>query len=455
MDIPSSIFKAYDIRGIIEKQLTPELVEKIGQAIGSESIAKGERHIVVARDGRLSGPMFVEALKTGIKKSGAHVIDIGMVPTPILYYATWTKNATTGIMITGSHNPPEYNGFKIIVAGETLSGDKIQELKHRIMKDDFSTGAGSSSQISIIDDYLNAITSTISLKKKIKIVVDCGNGVAGICAANLYRQMGCEVIELFCTVDGNFPNHHPDPSNPKNLLDLQKAVKEHNADVGFAFDGDGDRLGLIDNKGQIIWADRQMMLYAKDILSRNPQGKIVFDVKCSNLLAKEISENNGIPIMSRTGHSFIKAKIKEEQALLGGEMSGHIFFKERWYGFDDALYAGARLLEILTSQEKTCADLFASFPNQLNTPEIQIHFKNDGEQFKAVETLKKTVDFPKANLVFIDGVRVEFENAWGLVRASNTTPCLVLRFEATTQKELDTIIEQFKNWFLKSHLEWI
>jgi phosphomannomutase/phosphoglucomutase len=455
MNIPASIFKAYDIRGIIDQQLTPELVEKIGQAIGSESIAKGERHIVVARDGRLSGPTFVSALKTGIKKSGAHVIDIGMVPTPILYYATWTKNATTGIMITGSHNPPEYNGFKIIVAGETLSGDRIQDLKHRITNNDFSKGAGSSSQISITDDYLSEITTKIKLKKKIKLVIDCGNGVAGVCASQLYRQMGCDVTELFCTVDGNFPNHHPDPSNPKNLEDIIKCVLDNNADVGFAFDGDGDRLGLIDNKGNIIWADRQMMLYSADILSRNPQGKIVFDVKCTNLLAKEITKNNGKPIMSRTGHSFIKAKIKEEQALLGGEMSGHIFFKERWYGFDDALYTGARLLEILSNQDKTCFEIFDALPNQLNTPEIQIHFDNDGEQFEAVETLKKSVNFPNANLIFIDGIRVEFENSWGLVRASNTTPCLVLRFEATTQKALDKIVEQFKTWFLENNLKWI
>jgi phosphomannomutase/phosphoglucomutase len=455
MNIPASIFKAYDIRGIIDQQLTPELVEKIGQAIGSESIAKGERHIVVARDGRLSGPAFVSALKAGIKKSGAHVIDIGMVPTPILYYATWTKNATTGIMITGSHNPPEYNGFKIIVAGNTLSGDRIQDLKHRITNNDFLEGAGSSSQISITDDYLNEITSKIKLKKKIKLVIDCGNGVAGICASQLYRQMGCDVIELFCTVDGNFPNHHPDPSNPKNLEDIIKCVLDNNADVGFAFDGDGDRLGLIDNKGNIIWADRQMMLYSADILSRNPQAKIVFDVKCTNLLAKEITKNNGIPIMSRTGHSFIKAKIKEEQALLGGEMSGHIFFKERWYGFDDALYTGARLLEILSNKNKTCFEIFDALPNQLNTPEIQIHFDNEGEQFKAVETLKKSVNFPNANLIFIDGIRVEFEDSWGLVRASNTTPCLVLRFEATTQDALDKIVEGFKIWFLENNLKWI
>jgi phosphomannomutase/phosphoglucomutase len=455
MNIPASIFKAYDIRGIIDQQLTPELVEKIGQAIGSESIAKGERHIVVARDGRLSGPTFVSALKTGIKKSGAHVIDIGMVPTPILYYATWTKNATTGIMITGSHNPPEYNGFKIIVAGETLSGDRIQDLKHRITNNDFSKGAGSSSQISITDDYLSEITTKIKLKKKIKLVIDCGNGVAGVCASQLYRQMGCDVTELFCTVDGNFPNHHPDPSNPKNLEDIIKCVLDNNADVGFAFDGDGDRLGLIDNKGNIIWADRQMMLYSADILNRNPQGKIVFDVKCTNLLAKEITKNNGKPIMSRTGHSFIKAKIKEEKALLGGEMSGHIFFKERWYGFDDALYTGARLLEILSNQDKTCFEIFDALPNQLNTPEIQIHFDNDGEQFEAVETLKKSVNFPNANLIFIDGIRVEFENSWGLVRASNTTPCLVLRFEATTQKALDKVVEQFKVWFLENNLKWI
>ena len=450
MKISPSIFKAYDIRGIVEHELTPDVVQAIGRAIGSESIAKGERGVVVGRDGRLSGPMLLESLKLGLIESGCHVVDIGMVPTPLVYFSTYTKGATSGVMITGSHNPPEYNGFKIMIAGETLAADKIQALHTRIINKDFISGAGSSISVNIDQDYIDTITADISLDKKLHIVVDCGNGVAGNLAPKLFEALGTKVSKLFCLVDGRFPNHHPDPSKPENLQDLIKEVIETGADMGFAFDGDGDRLGLIDNKGNVIWADRQMILYARDILSRNQGAKIVFDVKCSSLLPKDIAERGGEPIMSRTGHSFIKAKLKETGAALGGEMSGHIFFKERWYGFDDALYTGARLLEIMSKTDKTCAEIFSALPDSFNTPEINILFDKHGQQFEAMDKLTKTVDFPNAEITTIDGVRVDYVDGqnwgWGLVRPSNTTPCLVLRFEANDKTLLNQIQTNFKTW---------
>ena len=446
MSIPQSIFKAYDIRGIVHEDLSTENVRLIGRAIGSESIAKGERGVVIGRDGRLSGPELMEALKAGLKASGCHVVDIGMVPTPLVYFATYSKAAASGVMITGSHNPPEYNGFKIMIAGETLSGERIQQLYQRIQNQDFSSGHGTSTRVDIEQDYIDTIKADIKLDKPLHIVVDAGNGVAGNIAPKLYEQLGVKVDKLFCLVDGNFPNHHPDPSKPKNLEDVIDAVKQSGADMGFAFDGDGDRLGLIDNQGTVIWADRQMILYARDILSRNPGGKIVFDVKCSSLLPKDIEAHGGEAIMSRTGHSFIKAKLKETGALLGGEMSGHIFFKERWYGFDDALYTGARLLEILSQTDKSCAAVFSELPDSLNTPEINIHFDEQGQQFEAMEKLADNVNFEGAKITTIDGVRVDYENGWGLVRPSNTTPCLVLRFEADNQSTLDKIQQQFKTW---------
>lgn len=452
MSVSQSIFKAYDIRGIVDQDLTPETVKLIGLAIGSESIAKGERDVVVGRDGRLSGPVLMESLKSGLKASGCHVVDIGMVPTPLVYYATFTKAATSGVMITGSHNPPEYNGFKIMIAGETLSGERIQELYQRINTNDFSAGHGTSTQVDIEQDYIDHINSDIKLDNPLNVVIDAGNGVAGNIAPKLYEQLGANVTKLFCMVDGNFPNHHPDPSKPKNLINIIQEVKDTGADMGFAFDGDGDRLGLIDNKGNVIWADRQMILYSRDILKRNPGGKIVFDVKCSSLLPKDITENGGEPIMSRTGHSFIKAKLKETGALLGGEMSGHIFFKERWYGFDDALYTGARLLEILSKTNKTCAEVFAQLPDSINTPEINIHFDEQGQQFKAMDKLAKNVSFDNAEITTIDGVRVDYPNGWGLVRPSNTTPCLVLRFEADTQKTLEEIQEKFRIWLKNNNI---
>ena len=452
MDITSSIFKAYDIRGIVEKELTPEVVKLIGMAIGSESIAQGERGIVVGRDGRLTGPMLSESLISGLIESGCHVVDIGMVPTPLMYFATYTKGASSGVMVTGSHNPPEYNGFKIMIAGETLSADKIQNLYSRILNQQFSSGSGSSTSINIDQDYMDTIKSDIDLDRELNIVVDCGNGVAGNIAPKLFESLGAKVSKLFCLVDGRFPNHHPDPSNPENLEDLIKEVVDTGADLGLAFDGDGDRLGLVDNNGNIVWADRQMILYARDVLSRIPGAKIIFDVKCSSLLPKDISEHGGEPIMSRTGHSFIKNKLKETDAELGGEMSGHIFFKDRWYGFDDAIYTGARLLEIISKTDKTCAEIFAELPDSVSTPEINIHFDEQGQQHDAMKALSNNVDFPGSEINTIDGVRVDYENCWGLVRASNTTPCLVLRFEGNDKEALKSIKNQFKDWLEKNNI---
>ena len=452
MDITSSIFKAYDIRGIVEKELTPEVVKLIGMAIGSESIAQGERGIVVGRDGRLTGPMLSESLISGLIESGCHVVDIGMVPTPLVYFATYTKGASSGVMVTGSHNPPEYNGFKIMIAGETLSADKIQNLYSRILNQQFSSGSGSSTSINIDQDYMDTIKSDIVLERELNIVVDCGNGVAGNIAPKLFESLGAKVSKLFCLVDGRFPNHHPDPSNPENLEDLIKEVVDTGADLGLAFDGDGDRLGLVDNNGNVVWADRQMILYSRDVLSRIPGAKIIFDVKCSSLLPKDISEHGGEPIMSRTGHSFIKNKLKETDAELGGEMSGHIFFNDRWYGFDDAIYTGARLLEIISKTDKTCAEIFAELPDSVSTPEINIHFDEQGQQHDAMKALSNSVDFPGSEINTIDGVRVDYENCWGLVRASNTTPCLVLRFEGNDKEALKSIKNQFKDWLEKNNI---
>ena len=446
MNIPSTIFKAYDIRGIVEKELTPDVVKLIGKAVGTESVAKGERGVVVGRDGRLSGPELSEALISGLIESGCHIVNIGMVPSPIVYFATYTKAASSGVMITGSHNPAEYNGLKIMIAGETLSAERIQALYTRIIENDFTTGHGTSTSINIDQDYIGRIKSDIKLEKELNIVIDCGNGVAGNIAPQLFEALGVNITKLFCLVDGRFPNHHPDPSKPKNLEDLIQEVIETGADLGLAFDGDGDRLGLVDNKGKIIWADQQMMLYAKDVLSRKKGAKIIFDVKCTSQLPKVISENGGKPIMSRTGHSFIKNKLKETNAELAGEMSGHIFFKERWYGFDDALYTAARLLEIVSKSDKSCSEIFDELPVNLSTPEININFEKHGQQFDAMDALSSNIDFPDADINMIDGFRVDYENCWGLVRPSNTTPCLVLRFEAEDDTLLKEIQEKFKNW---------
>lgn len=447
--LPHEIFKAYDIRGIVETVLTPEVVERIGHAIGSEARTRQLTAIAVGRDGRLSGPELIQALTNGIRKSGIDVIDVGMVATPVLYYAAHELCNYSGVMVTGSHNPPEYNGLKIVLGGETLAAEAIQSLRLRIEQNNLQHGEGNYRQHDIIPAYLQRIVGDIRLNRPIKIVVDSGNGVTGILAPELYRQLGCEVIELFCEVDGTFPNHHPDPSVPKNLQDVIRALATTDAEIGFAFDGDGDRLGVVTKDGSIIFPDRQLMLFAADVLSRNPGAQVIYDVKCTRTLAPWITQHGGKPVMWKTGHSFIKAKLKETGALLAGEMSGHIFFRERWYGFDDGLYAGARLLELLSKQADLNAALHA-LPDTINTPELQIRLQ-EGENHTLITQLQQAADFPEADQVItIDGLRVEYKDGFGLIRASNTTPVAVLRFEADNQDALERIQQDFRRIILQT-----
>jgi phosphomannomutase/phosphoglucomutase len=442
--IPHEIFKAYDIRGIVGKTITVDNVEKIGHAIGSEARARNLTAIAIGRDGRLSGTELSQALARGIQKSGIHVVDVGMVATPMLYYAAHELCQYSGVMVTGSHNPPEYNGFKIVLGGETLAADTIQALRLRIENNDLVQGAGNYSEHAIVNAYIERITADIKLTRPIKIVVDCGNGVAGAFAPALYRGLGCEVIELFCEVDGSFPNHHPDPSVPDNLNDVIQALKTTDAEIGLAFDGDGDRLGIVTKGGNIINPDRQLMLFSADVLSRNPGGKIIFDVKCTRNLAPWIIQHGGMPIMWKTGHSFIKAKLIESKALLAGEMSGHLFFKERWYGFDDGLYAGARLLELL-SREADINDTLNNLPDSINTPELQVRVA-EGENHTLIAQLQKNAVFNNPQqIITIDGLRVEYSDGFGLARASNTTPVIVLRFEADNESALKRIQEDFRH----------
>ena len=443
-----SIFKAYDIRGIVGDTLTPEIVTKIGQAIGSEAAKRDQAKVVVARDGRLSGPDLIEALITGLQMAGREVIDIGMMPTPLLYFATFYLKTGTGVMLTGSHNPSNYNGLKIMIAGETLSESSIQALKHRIDTNDLLSAEGSRHISDIHHAYLSHIHKDIKLARPFKVVVDCGNGVAGIIAPHLLEVLGCEVVKLFCEVDGNFPNHHPDPSVPKNLEDLINTVQTEDADLGLAFDGDGDRLGVVDTNGQVIWPDRQMILYATDLLQRHPGTEIIYDVKCSRHLANAIEQQGGKATMWKTGHSLIKSKMRSTGALLAGEMSGHIFFKERWYGFDDAIYTAARLLEILAKDERSPTEVFATLPNAVNTPELKLELEQFGEHYELMEKVRDTFKFDDAKISTIDGIRADFTDGWGLVRPSNTTPCLVIRFEADNQAALETIQNQFRQQFL-------
>ena len=441
--IDPSIFKAYDIRGIVDKSLTTDAVYRIGLAIGSEAQDRGEQHIYIGRDGRLSGPALIEQLAKGLQDSGCDVTDVGMVPTPVLYYAAYELGSGSGIMLTGSHNPPDYNGLKMVVGGTTLSGPDIQQLRERIETGNLKSGAGSYETVNVIPQYIERVTSDIKLARPMKVIMDCGNGVAGAAAPELLTALGCELTELFCEVDGNFPNHHPDPSKPENLEDLKQALAGSDADIGLAFDGDGDRLGVITPQGEVIWADRQMMMYAKDILSRNPGGEIIFDIKCTTNLPRVIEEAGGKPTMWKTGHSFIKAKLKETGALLGGEMSGHIFFKERWYGFDDALYTAARLLEILSKDDRPASEIFGELPDSVNTPELNLNME-EGEHHKLIEKLVANASFEGAELTTIDGVRADWDDGFGLVRASNTTPCLVFRFEGNSEQALDRIKNDFR-----------
>ncbi|KMM78828.1 phosphomannomutase [Pseudomonas deceptionensis] len=439
---PDSIFRAYDIRGVVPQTLTAETAYWIGRAIGAESLAKNEPHVSVGRDGRLSGPELVERLIQGVADSGCKVSDVGLVPTPALYYAANVLAGKSGVMLTGSHNPSNYNGFKIVIAGDTLANEQIQALHTRLKTNDLSWGEGSIERVDILSRYADVITQDIKLVKRLKVVVDCGNGAAGVIAPQLIEALGCEVIPLFCEVDGNFPNHHPDPGKPENLVDLIAKVKETNADIGLAFDGDGDRVGVVTNTGTMVFPDRLLMLFAQDVLERNPAAEIIFDVKCTRRLAPWIEECGGRPLMWKTGHSLIKKKMKETGALLAGEMSGHIFFKERWFGFDDGIYSAARLLEILSKRQETCEELFEAFPNDISTPEINIDV-TDESKFSIIEALHDAQWGDGAELTSIDGVRVDYPHGWGLVRASNTTPVLVLRFEAETEAELQRIKDVF------------
>ncbi|GHA21409.1 phosphoglucomutase [Arenicella chitinivorans] len=443
MTFPHSIFKAYDIRGIVDDTLTVDITKKIGQAVGSEVIKNGGKSIVIGRDGRLSGPMLSEALADGLRASGVDVIDVGVAPSPVVYYSSYSKDIPSCIAITGSHNPPNYNGFKMVVEGTTLSAERIQDLKRRILEQDFESGNGGYESQPIIDDYIKRITDDVQAARPMKIVIDCGNGVAGATAPQVFKAIGCDVIELFSEVDGTFPNHHPDPSQIENLQDLIRTVKAENAELGLAFDGDGDRLGVVTAKGEIVWPDRQMILFARDILQRNPGSEIIYDVKCSRNLPVEIEAAGGQPTMWRTGHSFIKAKLKETGAALAGEMSGHIFFKERWYGFDDGVYAGARLIELLAKLPQTPQEIFDALPNSINTPELRIEFA-EGEHYAFMDKLKQSADFKDAEVSKIDGLRVDYQDGFGLIRPSNTTPILVLRFEADSNAALSRIQSEFK-----------
>jgi phosphomannomutase/phosphoglucomutase len=446
--VDASIFRAYDIRGIVDESLPAETVFLIGQALGSLVRERGDNQIVIGRDGRLSGVRLAKALADGILATGCDVIDIGMVPTPVLYYATHVLEQHSGVMLTGSHNPPQYNGLKMVVQGATLAEEHIQALYQRIIQQQFYVGTGVYRELNIINRYLLEVAENVQLQRPLKIVIDAGNGVTGMLAPALFRALGCEVQELFCEVDGTFPNHHPDPSQTENLHDLIHAVRESHADIGLAFDGDGDRLGVVTTKGEVIWPDRLLMLYAQALLDHVPHANIIYDVKCTHHLDAMIRKHHGNPMMWKTGHSLIKAKMAEINAELAGEMSGHFFFKHRWYGFDDALYAGARLLEILSEREEDSDEVFATIPNSINTPELKV-LVTEEEKFGLMQLLIANANFEDAkDILTIDGLRVNFSEGWGLVRPSNTTPYLVLRFEAINQTILENIQLLFRNWML-------
>ncbi len=438
MQVATSIFKAYDIRGIVPGTVDEAVAEGIGKAFGTIALGQGETTVAVGRDGRLSGPSLSAALMRGLAAVGIEVIDVGMVTTPMLYFAANTL-CKSGIQVTGSHNPKDYNGFKMVLAGRAIYGDDIQAIRVMMEAETWALKDGGSVRTEdVTAAYQARIVSDIQLARPMKVVVDCGNGIAGATAPAIFRAIGCEVTELFSEVDGNFPNHHPDPSKPENLRDLIQALQASDAELGLAFDGDGDRLGIVTKDGQNIYPDRQMMLFARDVLSRVPGGTIVYDVKCSQRLAPEIEAAGGVPLMFKTGHSLIKAKMKEVNSPLGGEMSGHIFFKERWYGFDDGTYAGCRLLEIV-SKAPDAGELLNSLPTSFSTPELNVPCA-EGEQHTAVTALIKAAHFDApAKVNTIDGVRVDWPDGFGLIRASNTTPVLVLRFEGQTQAALDRI----------------
>ncbi len=443
MILPADIFKAYDIRGIVGKTLTPAIVQSIGQALGTLAQERDRDTLVVGRDGRLSGPELADALSTGIRASGANVVDIGMVTTPMSYFAAQHLDTQCSVMVTGSHNPPDYNGLKMVVDGDTLAGDEIKALRTRIEAGEVKHGTGGLRNADVAPAYFDRITGDVRLTRPMKIAVDCGNGVAGAYAPALFRRLGCAVTELFCEVDGRFPNHHPDPSQPANLRDLIACLAATDNELGIAFDGDGDRLGVVAKDGRTIYADRQLMLFAADMLARRPGATVIYDVKSTRKLKPWIESHGGKPLLWKTGHSLIKAKMKETGAELAGEMSGHTFFKERWYGFDDGLYAGARLLEILSRDADSSAALHA-IPDSLSTPELNIDCA-DASPHALIDRLAATASFPGAvDVIRIDGLRVEYADGFGLARASNTTPVIVLRFEADDAAALKRIQDEFR-----------
>jgi len=450
VNIDRSIFRAYDIRGVVGETLTPEIARVLGRAVGSEARERGLTEIVVGRDGRLSGPDLVAGLVEGLRSTGMDVIDIGAVPTPVVYFGCYHLNTGSGISVTGSHNPPDYNGFKIVLGGETLSEDRIQGLYTRIAEERFVDGAGGLQMLDITQEYVQRITHDIQVEHKLKVVVDCGNGIPGAIAPRVIEGIGCEVEPLYCDVDGTFPNHHPDPSDLHNLQDLILSVKQLNADIGLAFDGDGDRLGVVTKSGEVIFPDRLLMLFAIDILTRNPGATIIYDVKCTGHLQPLILQHGGSPLMWRTGHSLIKAKMKETDAALAGEMSGHFFFGERWYGFDDGIYAAARLLDILGSdpEGRDPQQIFDTLPKGVSTPELKIPMR-EGEHYRFIEQFRARADFQGARITTIDGVRADWPDGWGLVRASNTTPVLVLRFDADSPAALKRVQDVFRAQLLK------
>ena len=443
MNFNPSIFRAYDIRGIAYEDLSEDLVVSIGKALGTLILRRGLDGINIGRDGRLSSPDMFRWITEGITSTGCNVVDLGIIPTPLLYFSTHMLKYQNGVVITGSHNSSEYNGFKIVVDNKSLFGEEIQTIKKIIESLDFSEGNGKKEEDKIIETYIKELTSNIKLKRSVKVVIDCGNGATSVLAKECYEKLECEVIDLFSNLDGNFPNHHPDPSKPENMKDLIEKVISTDAEIGIAFDGDGDRLGVVSAKGEIIYPDMQMILFSQQVLKRKQGSKIVYDVKCSKLLPESITKNGGVPIISKTGHSFIKNKIRQVSAALGGEMSGHIFFNDRWPGFDDAIYSGARMLEIISIQEEG-VDLFDSLPQLTSTPEINIETEEE-KKFGYVEEFKSLMNFPEADVLDIDGVRVEFDYGWGLLRASNTSPVLVLRFEAINEDNLEKIKEKFRN----------
>lgn len=441
--LATEIFRAYDIRGIVDEQLSDAMLYHIGLAVGTQVKRNGEDSIAVGADGRLSSPRLSQALMAGLADTGCRVLNLGAVPTPVLYFGVKTLGTASGIMLTGSHNPSNYNGCKIVIGGHTLANDSIIALYDLIKLQDYELGIGAIEEHIIDQVYRDRIDSDVKLARPLKVVLDAGNGIAGDIAPKLFKQLGCDVIPLFCEVDGNFPNHHPDPGKPANLVDLQAAVAKHKADIGLAFDGDGDRVGVITETGQMIYPDKLLMLFAEDVISRNPQAEIIYDVKCTRLLEPFIQSKGGVPTMWKTGHSLIKSKMIETGALLAGEMSGHIFFKERWYGFDDGIYSAVRLCEILASTSESASAMFRRFPEDVSTPEINIQVTEE-EKFDLVTQLQ-SAHFPTGKVSTIDGIRVDYVDGWGLVRASNTTPVLVLRFEGQNQAVLQRIKEEFQH----------